>query len=196
MTVLSDQLAHGAAHRATAIDAFEIARRRFVSGDRIDMGALAAQVGISRMTLNRWVGSRDVLLAEINWSLAEPTLDAARARARSSGAQLVTDTIGGFLADVLAAPFMRTFLTREPEIALRILTTARTPFQTRVRSYLRDLILQELEPAQLPLDPEDLAYLIVRIGESFCYVDLITGGQPDADKARTAIAALLGARPS
>jgi Tetracyclin repressor-like, C-terminal domain len=37
----------------------------------------------------------------------------------------------------------------------------------------------------------DLAYLVIRIGESFIYTDLITGGNPDSGKARTALLALL-----
>jgi hypothetical protein len=42
-----------------------------------------------------------------------------------------------------------------------------------------------------PLPVSDLAYLIVRIAESFIYTDVITGGEPDAVKARDAITALL-----
>jgi hypothetical protein len=39
----------------------------------------------------------------------------------------------------------------------------------------------------------DLAYLIVRIIESFIYADLITGDAPDARNVQAAIAALLHA---
>jgi AcrR family transcriptional regulator len=190
--VLTDLLAGASPKRPTALDAFALARRTFISGRRVDMTKLAAEVGVSRVTLNRWVGSRDLLLAEILWSLAEPTLIRARHQANSTGGQLVADTITRFAAQALEAPYFRAFLQREPEIALRILTTARTPFQARVAHWMRDLIAAHVAPGRLPLSAEDLGYLLVRIGESFCYVDHITGGEPDPEKIRQATAALLG----
>lgn len=42
-----------------------------------------------------------------------------------------------------------------------------------------------------PLPVPDLAYLLVRIGESFAYTDVITGDAPDAEKAHAAVTALL-----
>jgi len=45
-----------------------------------------------------------------------------------------------------------------------------------------------------PLGSDDLAYLVVRIIESFVYTDLITGDPPDATKVRAAVAALLHAQ--
>src|ERR1700756_2927787 len=72
-----------------ALDAFPIARRWFTSGRRIEMRELAAELGVNRATLFRWVGSRDDLLAEILWSLAEPTLTIAVDRAPGSGRQRI-----------------------------------------------------------------------------------------------------------
>src|SRR5271166_5782779 len=57
-----------------ALDAFRVARRWFMAGRRIEMQELAAELGVNRATLFRWVGGRDELLGEILWSLAEPTL--------------------------------------------------------------------------------------------------------------------------
>ena len=45
------------------------ARRRFQAAERIDMSALAEELGVNRVTLYRWVGSRDRLLVEVIWSL-------------------------------------------------------------------------------------------------------------------------------
>jgi hypothetical protein len=57
------------------------------------------------------------------------------------------------------------------------------------------LLKQEEDRGNLrhPLDNHDLAYLIIRIAESFIYNDIITGEEPDAAKAEVAVAALLGA---
>ncbi|SFJ42065.1 QsdR family transcriptional regulator [Amycolatopsis sacchari] len=171
--------------------AVQLARRQFRSGTRIEMQALATELGVSRMTLNRWVGSRDRLLGEVNWSLARPTLDRCRKRTAATGVDAVADTLEGFIAAVLDAPYMRTFLQQEGEIALRILTTRSSELQHNFIAYVTGLLRDELPdpPGGLPL--EDLAYLVVRIAESFCYVDLITGGEPDATKVGTAIRRLL-----
>ena len=48
------------------------------------------------------------------------------------------------------------------------------------------------ERLQPPLPPHDLAYLIVRIVESFLYADIITGEEPDIAMVEHAIGALLG----
>jgi AcrR family transcriptional regulator len=190
-TVLARQLAAGPPTRPTVLDAFKLARREFIAGQRVEMQSLAQRLGVSRVTLHRWVGSRDQLLGEVLWSLGRPTLDNARARISSHGGQAVADTMERFLVDVLAVPFMRAFLEREAEIALRILTTSRSDFQARIVAYFRDLITAEMRDSPLPLDLDDLAYLVIRVGESFCYVDIIAGGQPDPHKAGQAIAALL-----
>ena len=46
------------------------------------------------------------------------------------------------------------------------------------------------------MDLHDLAYLTVRIIESFIYADIITGEEPDSSKVGIAIAALLSTGPS
>ena len=61
--------------RPTALDAFLRARKRFQACERVDMSALSEELGVSRVTLYRWVGSRDALLVEVIWSLARRTLD-------------------------------------------------------------------------------------------------------------------------
>ena len=171
--------------------AIRLARRHFIAGRRIEMGALADELGVSRVTLNRWVGSRDKLLGEVNWSLAEISLRDARAQAGGSGADAVADTVEVFARTVLAADFMQAFLNRETDIALRILTTSRSDLQENVIGFIEQLLREELNSPPALLDFADLAYLVVRISESFIYVDMITGGQPDPAKIGHALRALL-----
>jgi AcrR family transcriptional regulator len=193
-TVLARQLAgENPASAPTALGAFKLARHKFKAGERIEMQALADELGTSRVTIHRWVGNRDQLLAEVLWSLAEPTLSAARAATHQQGGARVARTLDRFLCGVLATSYMRAFLQREPEIALRILTTKRTTFQARVVEFVRDLIVEEVARGALtpPLPVDDLAYLVVRIAESFFYTDIIAHGEPDPSKATQAIAALL-----
>lgn len=171
--------------------AIRLARRHFIAGRRIEMGALADELGVSRVTLNRWVGSRDKLLGEVNWSLAEISLRDARAQAGGSGADAVADTVEVFARTVLAADFMQAFLNRETDIALRILTTSHSDLQENVIGFIEQLLREELNSPPASLDFADLAYLVVRISESFIYVDMITGEQPDPAKIGHAVRALL-----
>jgi AcrR family transcriptional regulator len=179
--------------RAAPIDAFRLARRRFLAGERIDMQQLAAELGLHRTTLYRWVGTRDRLLGEILWSIAEPALREAHAATRAAGGERIARAVERYTRAALEAPFMRRFLTEEPETALRVITTKDSVLQARSVAYTRKMIEEEAERGTLdpPMDPEDLAYLITRIAESFLYTDLITGEQPAPEKAAQAIRALL-----
>src|SRR5437660_2993798 len=77
--------------RATPLDALRAARRQWLAEQRIDMGALATELGISRATLYNWVGDRERLIAEVAWSLADATIRQAKAEARGTGAAYVAD---------------------------------------------------------------------------------------------------------
>jgi AcrR family transcriptional regulator len=180
------------------LDAFRVARRWFMAGRRIEMQELAAELGVNRATLFRWVGGRDELLGEILWSLAEPALTASVEASDGKGAQRITGAIGRFAAMVDQADYLRDFVRREPERALRILTTRAGTLQARLVGAIDTLLNDELTRGNLrsPLPPRDLAYLIVRIVESFLYAEFITGEEPDIAMAELAVGALLGRHDS
>src|SRR3954462_13841299 len=83
--------------RPTPLDAFRLARRKFLSAERIDMRALAAEFGVTRVTLYRWVGSREQLLVEVVWSLGERTLEKVDRGVRATGAERVVRVVTRFL---------------------------------------------------------------------------------------------------
>src|ERR1700760_251534 len=58
--------------KADALDAFRVARRWFMAGRRIEMQELAAELGVNRATLFRWVGGRDDLAGEIVAAAGDP----------------------------------------------------------------------------------------------------------------------------
>jgi len=178
---------------AGPMTAFRLARRAMLAGQRIDMKDLATELGVDRATLFRWVGNRDQLLAEVIWSAAEPTWRHAVERAPGAGAGRVVAAFDRFVRDVIAAEFFAAYLRREPERALRLLTTKASGFQHRLVAEFERLLRHEHETwnMRLPLPAPDLAYLMVRIAESFIYSGLITGETPDATKAADAIRVLL-----
>src|SRR6201993_4601718 len=87
-TPLSRMLAEE--RKPDALDAFRVARRWFMAGRRIEMQELAAELGVNRATLFRWVGGRADLPGEVLWALAEPTLAAAVEASAGNGAQRIT----------------------------------------------------------------------------------------------------------
>lgn len=170
--------------RPAALDAFLAARRRFIAGERVDMTALAAQLGVNRVTLYRWVGSREQLLVEVVWSLARRTLDDLEA-ARPRGDGRVVGILMGFLEATLAHPGMQRWLAEEGESAMRLLTRHETDFQPRLIAAV-EALLDSDDP-----DRHEVAYALVRIIESYTYLDLITGERPEAGRARPIFARLL-----
>ena len=189
---LSERLAE-AAH-PDAVRAFDAARETFIASRRIDMSSLAASLGVDRTSLFRWVGNRDALLSEVLWSLAIPTLvQAEHATVELEGGERIAGILTHFVDDLITADFFRQFLRREPARALRLLTTKESPIQRRYVATAEWLVRRELgdEPLGGAIDPPGLAYLLVRMSESFTYADLISGDTPSAERARVAFRLLL-----
>jgi AcrR family transcriptional regulator len=179
--------------KAGPAGAIELARRRILDGQPVRMQELAGELGVTRVTLHRWVGSREQLIGEAWWSLAQDTLTRAERGVPTRGARRIANIVGRYLEIAHASDGMRAFLEREPEFALRVLTTQATPVQARSVAEVERLISEAVEAGDLEvsMDAHDLAYVIVRVGESFLYADVITGEQPDIGKARAAIEQLL-----
>lgn len=173
--------------------ALELARERVLAGSKLDMTALAAELGVSRTTLFRWVGGRHELLGEVFWSLAEPAMRAAIESATSRGGARIAAIVGAYLRAALAEPAFAVYLVREPQATLQLLTAAGSVVQLRSIAKTVELLTAEIAAGTIepPLPVDDLAYLIVRIAESFAFTPLITGEPAAPEKAEAAIAALL-----
>ena len=178
-----------ATSRPTAAQALLLGRRRFLGGERIDMSALAEELGVNRVTLYRWYGSRDRFLVEVIWSLARDTLAVAERETRARGAERVVAVVSRFLRDVIANPGMQRWLADEGEHAMRLLTRHETDFQPRLIGAMHELLVAER--LDLPVDLHEVAYVIVRLIESYTYLDLITGERPDARRAEPILRMLL-----
>ena len=193
-TRLQRELADGAGRgRPTPLDAFKLARRRFLAAERVDMSALADELQINRVTLYRWVGSREQLLVEILWSLTLGNLAAVRAEVRETGAERVVQVVLRFLENVIDNPGMRRLLSEEGELAMRMLTLRDSGFQPRLIDAFEELLREEADAGRLdlPADLHDVAYVIVRLIESYTHVELILGERPDARRAEPILRMLL-----
>jgi AcrR family transcriptional regulator len=179
--------------QVTPPDVLRAARRRFLRGERVDMNELAQELGIGRATLYRWVGSRDQLLGEVLWSLAELGLAQARAEAKGRGAAWVLAVYTRFGDRIVELEPLRRFVRAEPECALRVMTSKASPLQRRVVDTFRDILVeaQQRKGLRLRFDPETLAFVMVRVAESFLWTDLITGEASDRAKAHEVTKVLL-----
>lgn len=184
--------------RPTVQDALRLGRRTFLVGERIDMGRLAGQLGVNRVTLYRWLGSRDRLLVEVIWSLAAQVLAESAAATSAQGPEGIVETCTRFIDTVVADRGMQHWLAEEGEHAMRLLTRHDTHFQPRLIAAVQDLLEDEAQAGRLnlPVDLHDLAYALVRLIESYIYLDLITGQDPLAHRAEPILRLLLrGAGP-
>jgi AcrR family transcriptional regulator len=161
----------------TADDARELASRSFLAGERLDMGALAAELGVNRVTLYRWVGSKELLLGDVISALGRGAVLAAHAQIGGSGAEHVARVIQRCVEQIHAFEPMRAFLARDTEYALRVLTSAQSTVHRSSVAVVQEILEQEI--ADPPVPVADLAYVIVRIGDSFLYRDQIIGEEPD-----------------
>jgi AcrR family transcriptional regulator len=174
---------------------FLAALQTFLERRRLDMRSLAGELGMGRSSLYRKVRSRDHLLGAVLWYYTRRSIvRALEASNGLRGPERVLAVVEQFLRDVHGQPALRRLLQEEPEAALRILTSKRGGVQGHVIATVERLLEQEeaLGAAQLTLDRSTLAFVIVRIGETFLYADVIADNQPDVDRAVEVVAQLLG----
>jgi AcrR family transcriptional regulator len=174
---------------------FVAALQTYLEMRRLDMRALAAELGMGRSSLYRKVGSRDHLLGAVLWYLTRRAIvRAVEATQDLSGPARVVGVVHHFLHDVHSQVALRRLLQEEPEAALRILTSKRGVVQQRIIAVVERLLAEEeaRADARLTLDRATLAYVIVRIGESFLYADVIADNPPDVDRAVEVVAQLMG----
>src|SRR5687768_5862311 len=140
-TPLSRLLDHEEApKRVTPLDAFKLARNKWLAGERIDVGKIAQELGVGRATVFRWVGTRENLYGEICSALFQKELDRARSGARGSGLDNLLDAMERLLRSLASAGPLRRFVAEDPEFALRVLTSKHSPVQHRCTVAITELI--------------------------------------------------------
>src|SRR3954451_10847786 len=183
---------------ASRDDVLEAAMYRYLRGRRIDVRAIAAELGLGRATIYRWFGSREELIGEVLFGAAKPLLDEARANARGRGGAALLDTFDRFNRSLADAPALRHFVEAERDAALRIITSGAGTLQPRMVASIAELIEEEIAAGRYepPVDTSTLAYAIVKLAEAFLFNDAAAGIRGDVDRLRDVEAALLGVRAS
>src|SRR5438132_3934663 len=161
---------------------------------RVEVQAIAAVLLVGSRTIYRWFGSRDALIGEVLVRAAAPLLAQARSSARGDGADALLDTFDRFNRGLADSVALRSFVEREREAALRVITASSGSVQPRIVAMVQALIAEEVSAGTYtpPVDPALLAYSMVRLAEAFLYNDAGAGIRGDVDRLRAIEAAMLG----
>lgn len=195
-TPLQRQLQEGTSPPpATPLEALEIAGQWFKQGRRIDIQGLAGELGVSRVTLHRWVGTREQLLTEVLWASTDRALSRLHNQVEDEGVSIshTAEVLSRWAVEVVGHPGVRQLQAEEGEMFTRLVTLNHSEFQRRVIDRVAQLIVEDRQQSRIAidLDVEELAYTTVRITESFIHTPAITGGAPDPDSNARVLRALL-----
>ena len=182
---------------ASREDVLAAALHRYLRGRRIDVQAIAAELGVGRTTIYRWFGSREGLIGEVLNVAADPLLDAARAKARGRGGPMLLEVFDRFNRALADAPALRQFVEQERDAALRIITSSGGIVQPHTVARIAELIEEEVRAGAYdpPVESATLAYAIVRLAEAFLFNDAAAGIRGDVDRLKEVEAAILGVKP-
>ena len=194
MTAAATKPGRGRPAAATRDDVLQGALYRYLRGQRIDVRAIAADLGLGRTTVYRWFGSRERLIGEVLVQAGDPLLDECRAQAKGEGATALLDAFDRVNRGLAQAPALRQFLELERHAALRIITSSAGVVQPHMVAKVAAWIEDEVRKGayRTPVDPATLAYAIVRLAEAFLYNDAVAGIRGDIERLREVEAVILG----
>jgi AcrR family transcriptional regulator len=197
MEAMTDQPpGRGPGRPATASreDVLDAATKQYLACDRIDVQAIALELGLARTTIYNWYRSRENLVGAVLVALSKYVIDREREATRGKGGQGLLTMFDQYNRAVVEAPSMRAFVDQERDTALRIVASEDGPVQGEIVALIRSAIEEEVAAGnyESPMDVDTLAYAIVRIGEAFLYNDAVMGIRGDVNRLKKVQAALLG----
>jgi AcrR family transcriptional regulator len=177
-------------------DALDLAQATFASGVRVEMGALAAQLGISQPTLYRWVGTREQLLDRVLEGLTDEFLAVAIAEAEGAGDARVLDFVRRMMNVTAGFQPGLTFIEREPQLALRLVLAETGAVHRSLARALRTVV-GETRPQDQAEAFEKKVDLAIRVCTGLQWASIAVGDDPEVEGAVEIVRALLttGDRP-
>ena len=160
---------------ATPLDVFKLARNYWLEGKRVTIGGLAREVGVSRVTIYRWVGSIDRLIEEILWSFAKPTFEKAVDETQGCGIDHIIGVHRRFMEAFTTFTPMIRYLLENPIAAIK--TQNRNPKSANdrlIKAIEAHLVEQESQGfIRLPKPAHEIAELITYTNGSLLYCAII-----------------------
>ena len=191
---VADAAPQPAFRRPRPDDAVDLASATFLEGARVDMQTLAARLGVSPATLYRWFGSRAGLLEGVFERLAEDFAARARAEARGQGDELVCDYARRMMVRAAAFEPIKTFVTREPQLGLRLLLGRDGAVHRVLTARTGELIADTRERGASTPD-EQHVHLIVQVATALEWATFTVGDEPEIDSAVDIIRMVLASVP-
>jgi len=192
-TPLALALANSKRPQATPLEVFKLARRRWLDGKKISFGQLAQEIGVSRGTLYRWVGKKDLLMDEIFWSLTGPAFERAVRETPGQGIDHIVNVHRHFMVAILSFAPMQQFIKDDPSYAFRILTNFSSGVSQRIVKLAAEHMREQERQGHIRLHSpaEKLAEIFILANQGILYSDVISGRSPAIDKACAIIRLLL-----
>ncbi|MFC9659801.1 QsdR family transcriptional regulator [Nocardia sp. NPDC127606] len=175
-------------------EVLDTAIRMFLRGERLELHAVATELGISRTTIYRRFGTREDLLGLAIAHQFEHVITTIDSRCTSRGAHRISEVFDRALRRLAADPALRTYLQNESPAALRLVTQADGPVHRGSVALVERLIqrAQEQDGYRPPIDRVTLAFALVRLGESFLYSNAVSDAEGDIDHLLRVQTTLLG----
>ena len=173
-------------------DALDLARAAFLAEERVEIGVLAAQLSISRVTLYRWFGTRDKLIEQLLVQLAGVFAAAAEAEAEGDGDERILDFARRIMTATVNSQPLRGFVEREPQLALRLLIGERGGVHARVTQALSDVVAQTYSAERAKALQHNIE-VVVRVATALQWGTLAIGEEPKTEEAVEILRVLLNA---
>lgn len=177
---LTRALAEPLRPQANPLEVFKLARKAWLQGRRISIEELSNAVGVSRVTLYRWVGSKDRLIEEILWSFAEPNFNDTVENTPGDGVEHIIEVHRRFMTSLATFEPMLRFVHDNPSTAIRL----HTPDITSAHGRLIELAAEHLKGQkaagyiELHAPIRELAEHIIFSNGSLLYGAIVGGRDP------------------
>jgi AcrR family transcriptional regulator len=181
--------------RATPKDALNFAQASFLAEERVDMGTLATQLAISRATLYRWFTSRDQLLERMLVQLAQDFSAAAHVGLDAEGDERVLEFARRLMNATVSFQPLRSFVEREPQLALRLLIGQRGAIHTAIAQALLTVVGETRSPDDVETLVANID-VVVWVATALQWATLAGGEEPQTERAVDVVRALLTASPA
>ena len=175
----------------------DLALERYLRGERVEVLALANELGLARATIYRWFGSREELLGEVVLAAARPVLARARQQAEGEGAERLLDTFDRFNRALARSSALASFLENDRETALGVICSTDGVVTPGLANDIASLIEGEVSRGTYRprLEPGVMAHAVVKLAEAFLFNHGGVSMRGDVDGLRSVEAALLGLEP-
>ncbi|MFJ4651798.1 QsdR family transcriptional regulator [Nocardia sp. NPDC088792] len=177
---------------ASREDVLNAAIAMFLACKRVDVNAIAAQLGVSRASIYRWFGSRDGLLGATIARQLERMVGFADRHSISDGGQRLNEILDRTIHWIVEDASLRTYFDNESTAALRLITRSDGTVHRAAVAIVEQLIERaQADGYEPPIERATLAYALVRLWEAFLYNDAVAGFRGDVERLRQVQTALL-----